>query len=1017
MTRTISIVIGGSPPQDVSLTLSTDFGFDTGSEVSGPVNPVSLEFFQPLSMGSSVVSSSGSVLNQQWVDERVATLIEDDSLFSFSNGVLVTTNEETNIVSHFVGPQLAAGDPSQWSAYEFTGEFLREDPLGGIGVTFHSQHPGTSGYYRVRMFVPTFTGYEFEDRLHITGDTGATWTGNRDLGIVPAANVWYSFRILIELSGGVRIRARVWPTGDAEPGTWQADATDTASLYTQGTVGAWCMASGAKRWRNFTVNESGSVESLPMVLPLTLSIGSDAPGFISGATGETVQLSATLTGGELSAPQDVTSQTTWTSSSPAHLTIDTDGLGTAHDPGTSETVTVTGQHLELQDSLQILVTTGSGSGGEMLATINDRGVTFSMDQPYEYGCHLDGSPYIVVGVGGSAKLIGLPHRDIGSDRNGGCLDQFCTLEYAETRDGGDTGSRYEDQRSQGFTSRVAGYDAALNDTKNVNPSNPSTWLTITPQFTCTGAHAGKYSQLVVSVDAIQSTGGTTQSPYHGSYTMAYGILTVYELTPPANMFRPGIERGDRECFVASDIDYNVLAGVPQVAGAPSTVTFGSSDLAELGTYFLRSPWFPLRYDTTRRGLHPVTSTGGGFTTQSSIPTLGNAMLWANSNQFNVLDEEHRKIFYRLVQAGIDADSIRTESGNQGGHQGGTLHLAVFARKLLGLGAHSKGVTWNETSITFYVRSTDSSIYGDDASPRYVPLSRYEDMPEYAGNYRFSPTVIYRGPWWSDPPTQTCTGSGSGTSITLSGLTANATYEEGYRLNLGGTRYVSSGDVTTNGSGVGVFTTTASFGSYSGSVTVEANAILWNSYRTTNCTREGLGMLLALGLMGVTRAEWHGGAMSWLDPGKTAADVVWDYMERFHTLETGASAGAYQRAMWERYRDSLCPTFEHFTKWGKRFTLTDSGNTAASTKMAIEGQGRVVDGQTQITAGTTIGLYSVSVVPDSPTYLWEVNRDGTGWSSVGSSKDITYNFPTAGTYDVRLTVSGLTQTRTSAVIAS
>ena len=76
-----------------------------------------------------------------------------------------------------------------------------------------------------------------------------------DTGVVPLANEWYRFRILVEDTGvRTNILARVWRDGDAEPVDWQIDCFDNSlTRLTKGTVGFWSMSSGFKYWDDINV--------------------------------------------------------------------------------------------------------------------------------------------------------------------------------------------------------------------------------------------------------------------------------------------------------------------------------------------------------------------------------------------------------------------------------------------------------------------------------------------------------------------------------------------------------------------------------------------------------------------------------------------------------------------------------------------------------------------------------------------------------------------------------------------
>jgi hypothetical protein len=137
-------------------------------------------------------------------------------------------------------------------------------PSGGIGVTLFSDFPNSDSYYRLRRY----SGYGFHISPHPNGIVTMSY-GTTDTGVVPQANVWYSFRMRAQrLEDYVRVQAKVWPEGTAEPSNWQVDCVDThANRLTAGTAGVWCMGSGAKYWKNLRVQLIGEGVQLDYSMP------------------------------------------------------------------------------------------------------------------------------------------------------------------------------------------------------------------------------------------------------------------------------------------------------------------------------------------------------------------------------------------------------------------------------------------------------------------------------------------------------------------------------------------------------------------------------------------------------------------------------------------------------------------------------------------------------------------------------------------------------------------------------
>jgi len=131
----------------------------------------------------------------------------------------------------------------------------------GVGVTFLSQYPDTDAYYRLRRYG--------SNSFHIASHGTAIMGGVGDSGVVPAANVWYAFRIQVEDTGTrTEIRARVWAEASPEPLAWQIDAyDDSPTRLSAGTVGVWSLRQGQKLWDDLHIE--GPPVAPPLV-PMTI---------------------------------------------------------------------------------------------------------------------------------------------------------------------------------------------------------------------------------------------------------------------------------------------------------------------------------------------------------------------------------------------------------------------------------------------------------------------------------------------------------------------------------------------------------------------------------------------------------------------------------------------------------------------------------------------------------------------------------------------------------------------------
>ena len=169
------------------------------------------------------------------------TLDGDRALFVEVDGSRVT--------SHIDEPGSSA-----WQNYEVTGRMMVPRLREHHGVLLYSQMPskgraialtrrGRSGRYGIEV-------------LELATRRGKC-TGHPSTDVRAEANKWDRFRVRAMTEGSsVRVLARVWRDGEAEPTVWQADCVTTASQApTSGTVGVWSGRSGPKYWDDIEVRE------------------------------------------------------------------------------------------------------------------------------------------------------------------------------------------------------------------------------------------------------------------------------------------------------------------------------------------------------------------------------------------------------------------------------------------------------------------------------------------------------------------------------------------------------------------------------------------------------------------------------------------------------------------------------------------------------------------------------------------------------------------------------------------
>ncbi len=155
---------------------------------------------------------------------------------------LGTISTATAIHSHFLGE-----NSESWANYTLGGRMRIAHHNSGMGVTVLSDYPNEDRYYRLRRHAG-----EREFRLDAHGtelDCDQPHTG-----VTAKPKRWYEFEVeAIDLGDHTRLRARVWPTGQAKP-DWQQSCTDAGeNRLARGTVGVWSKGISGKYWDRLTV--------------------------------------------------------------------------------------------------------------------------------------------------------------------------------------------------------------------------------------------------------------------------------------------------------------------------------------------------------------------------------------------------------------------------------------------------------------------------------------------------------------------------------------------------------------------------------------------------------------------------------------------------------------------------------------------------------------------------------------------------------------------------------------------
>ncbi len=162
--------------------------------------------------------------------------------------VLVARWSQRQSFNHYIG-----GDAQDWQDYEFSGRFYHTQAGGNVGVVAHSQIPrGLSRYYLL--------GHEGREYFVLRDSEG---TRSASTGVTATPRTWYSFRLRIKNAPGFTdVRAKLWPSREVEPQTWQAIIQDDDPMRsTRGTVGLWTNGTARKLFDDLLVT------ALPSGLP------------------------------------------------------------------------------------------------------------------------------------------------------------------------------------------------------------------------------------------------------------------------------------------------------------------------------------------------------------------------------------------------------------------------------------------------------------------------------------------------------------------------------------------------------------------------------------------------------------------------------------------------------------------------------------------------------------------------------------------------------------------------------
>ncbi|MEM7262855.1 MAG: hypothetical protein AAF488_12760, partial [Planctomycetota bacterium] len=483
-----------------------------------------------------------------WVDTTSGSLDEDDSLFGvdLDSGALVlaTDSSALNIHSH-----LAVDGAESLVFGEFTGSMKIDDADGGVGITFCSGFPSEDRYYRIRRYA----GTDYHLAPHGTSISG----GDLSSGVVPGADEWCHFRVQLTDTGSrTEIRAKIWSETLSEPSAWQIDCfDDNPTRLTAGTIGAWSMGPGSKRWGDLTLD--GETVPLPQPFVLDLSV---SESFVE--IGETFELDVFVS--DPTGTSTVTAAVDWHVEPAGALTF------IAGNPAVAETlesgfITLWAEYEGYSsDLVQVSVLPSGGAAGEV-NQITSHGITWTFADFHPAGQFVTGDWWVI----GPVTVINVNPMP-NSGRNGSMVNPM-------------------PGNACGYDSRIPYYDGSLGVSFPIT-LNPGDSLVSTESH----EGPGPFEDLI----------GHQVFSSHCHLERA-SVLTVVNSPIPPTAFRPPFVGTDRPLYQVSDLQTSLLPSLAPTSGSLMvTNTSAATPIQQYKRYFER-PWIVHVRDWIGRQAHPT----------------------------------------------------------------------------------------------------------------------------------------------------------------------------------------------------------------------------------------------------------------------------------------------------------------------------------------------------------------------------------------------------------------------------
>jgi len=350
-------------------------------------------------------------------------------------------------------------------------------------------------------------------------------------------------------------------------------------------------------------------------------------------------------------------------------------------------------------------------------------ITWTFDEPYEYGQFANGD-YWVVGPVTITQISPLSANTSGRIINGSMINP-------SPQNGSSQG--YDSAMSA--TTYVPTMNVARPNEQDLSVGNP----------------------LIVQNDSSLVSSISMSEAGHRPQLQTAAILTVLDSAPSESSFRPSFSGDDKSvAYNTNQIDWSLLAQLTPVSETPSLTT--------VANYFER-PWIDHIPGYVGREHHPednMPDYGRELSTQVGIGALMLHLDFSNA--------EKETLLIRYLQLGIDWYGIVQDGGNvnwspNGGHASGRKWPIVFAGLMLdvnemvniGPGDGSGTVYFGEDAQTFYVAQDDVDLtHNPDLRECYAEEYEHEDigLPEWGIRHATIPSRDNKA--WCAAYRQCCT---------------------------------------------------------------------------------------------------------------------------------------------------------------------------------------------------------------------------------------------------------------------